>query len=310
MPIVVAPSALAPPAGSPTLADLERELARRTGPYYEVVIGTGSVAALVALRDASVVEQGGLEGLWLLRRGWMADGTAAPGIDPRDRQRLVAIHDALAGTLTVERPYAVPPVAGELVECSVLEPAGELRVAVRRGLDRCFFEDRVVLPASSAAAERDLTAARSWLTRPTQLRGVSSLAAGSTAAPTAAAWWDWFTAGGHLSLGASPDPYPDALYVTALRPHSSWVNGADSTTGPTTDADVLSVALEYAVVAAHHYAWEASPTRLGGTAGRGNYPTKAEVAAGWKLQIRAHVRPPPDRVQLGAPWPSWAGVGE
>lgn len=310
MPIVLAPAGAGPPAGSPTLADLERELARRTGPYAELVCGAGATTLGVPVDELrSTVEQGSLEGLWLLRRGVMAVGGAAvAGFDQRDRQRLVAAQDADTGVLTVDRDYLHAPAEGEALEVCMLEPARELRVAVRRGLDRCFVEDRITLATTGFQAERDLTSARSWLTRPSQLRGVASLAAGATWAPVPSRWWDWFVSGGHLSAAVSPDPYPDTAYLSVYRPVSSWVNGADSTTGPTADADVLAVDREYAVAAAHHYAWEAFPTRLGTMAGRGDYATKAEVAAGWKTQIRKHVRPPPDRFQLGWPYPAWEGV--
>ena len=66
--------------------------------------------------------------------------------------------------------------------------------------------------------------------------------------------------------------------MTALRPHWSWVNGADSTTGPVSDDDVLSVDLDYAASAGHIEAWHLFPSRMFAAAA-GNLQATQEMAA-------------------------------
>lgn len=321
---------------SVTLQALEQEFSRRVGPFGVYDVDTAGTTDTVQVDDLqSSIDEGGLEGLWLLRRGLRSAGGAVPGFSPQDRQRRIASVDHDTGTLTVDRPYGVRVAAGERVEIGALDPARVVRPAVRTGLTRCFFEDRVTIAAPTGgstgltwaqvagmtwaqlaqqtwsslvasvptARDRDLTALAAWLTKPTQLRSVS------TGDPTGSSplgpleWWTWFTTGGALKLATDPDPYPGSLYVTALRPHSSWVNGADSLSGPTNDLDTLDVDLEYAVVAAHAYAWDAFRERLL-VAARGGYAVPEDaVRRGWRVQIRAHVRPPPDRIQLPATWP-------
>lgn len=242
----------------------------------------------------------------MLRRGVDAAGAAVPGYDPTDRSRAIKTHDADDGFLEVDRPYAVAPVAGEEVEVCLLEPEQELRVAVTEGLKRCWFRDRVTVTTVAAAAERDLTAARSWLTKPSQLLGVEFLADGDTVTlPDPLAWWKHFESGGHLRLAGAPDPYPDTLYVTALRPHWSWVNGATSVTGPTADADVLDVDTWYAVTAAHWYAWEHFADRLAPVAQTGLKLGRDQVGQRWAEWV-ARVPRPPDRIQLSYPYGAWS----
>lgn len=291
MPVVLpgAPPVSAPLAGYPryTLAQIEQELSRRVGPYYPFTGSSSGVSNVRVLSLVSTVEHGAFDGLYVLRRGAaVAD----------DRQRLVASTNFATGDLAVDRPYSAA-FSNEGVELCLLDPANELRRSVQRGLQRCWFKDRVALTTAGSAAERELTVLRSWLTKPQQLLGVEFLPTGSSYGPDPIEWWRHFQAAGRIWLTGSPDPYPDSIYVTALRPHSSWVNSADSTTGPLLDTDYLDVDLDYAVTAAHKYAWETYADRLLPAARTGVKATKADVEDGWR-RWKGFVPRPPDRVQL------------
>lgn len=291
MPIVLpgSPPVSTPPAGfpHPTLAEIEQELSRRVGPFYLSVGSALSVSVVRVPTLVSSVEQGGLDGLYILRRGAaVAD----------DRQRLVASSNLAAGELTVDRPYS-GLFSNEAVELCLLDPANELRRCSLRGLQRCYFKDRVTVTLAAEAAERDLTATRSWLTKPNQLLAVEYLPTGSAYGPDPVEWWKHFQSAGHLNISGQPDPFPDTMYVTALRPHSSWVNSADSTTGPLLDSDYVDADLDYAVTAAHKYAWETYADRLLPAARLGNKASQNDVERGWSKWV-AKLPRPPDRIQL------------
>lgn len=322
---------------SVTLLAIEQELLRRVGPFDAFAVASGGLGPAVLVDElVSSIDDGDYADRWVLRRGLDAAGALVATVAAGDRVRRVDAFAPATGTLTVDRAYVGALVPGEVIELGVLHPTRQVRQAVRVGLSRCFFEDRVALdplppakagltwaqlalltwaqvgqltwgdtaPDYSPTPERDLTRELFWLTRPTQLRGVSTSASGSTDLPDEIGWWAWFTAGGRLYAQTDPPPaYPATVYVSALRPHSSWVNHADSTTGPANDLDTLDVDLEYAVVAAHKYCWEAFKERLQIPARVGLAPTEDDVARGWRVQIRGHVRPPPDRLQLGRRYP-------
>jgi hypothetical protein len=210
----------------PTLAEIERKLARRTGPFAQFTASatTASTATLVYVDDLqSSVEQGGLEGLWLLRRD-------AASTD--DRQRMVKTYEPDDGYLEVSRAYLAPPAANEALELMALEPSRQIRVAVQAGLDKCFVRDRVRVVIPEAADERDLTAALPWLTREKQFLGASRAAADTTDMPAPIDWLRAFEKAGRIWLGAAPDPYSDDFYVWALRPASSRINGLSAPACP------------------------------------------------------------------------------
>lgn len=216
----------------PTVAEIEREVAGRSGPFRRFATAAtpaSTVAGVYSTAVLSAAEQGGWEGLWLLRRGVLTDGTAVGGFVASDRQRIVARHDPAAdpaaGFLAVDAPWTTPPVANEEFELLLLDPANELRVCVQRGLDRCFVRDRVLVVLSGYAAERDVTSALPWLTRLPQLVGAADLPLGSAYAPAPVDWFNPFVQGGHVFLSVSPDPYPNSFYLSVLRPVSSRING-------------------------------------------------------------------------------------
>lgn len=289
-------------AGTVTLADIERELAPRVGPYSQRTVASGTASTMVITALASSLSLGGVKDLWVLRRGKLTDGTAVPGFVVGDRQRIVTLDPDTSGTVIPDRAWATAPVVDEVVEFHHLDPEQELRPAVRAGLRRCFFEDRAALTLSSTATERDLTALAFWITDPKQVYRVQSSPIGSYAQPPELQWARPFSQGGHVWLAGSPDPYPDTLLVTARRAHFTFVNGADSTTGPTADDDVLAVDLLYATSAAHAEAWRLIPDRLRAAANEGLQVSQQEAADEFTRQARLHWRPPARRVSFMAPY--------
>jgi hypothetical protein len=264
-----------------TLAQIEQATAPRLGPYSQRVQSSATAAdATHAYFDefktstnvVDVVNQ------FMLRRGQKTDGTTI-AVAAGDRQRIVASQDSIAGAAVPDRAWVTPPVAGEYVEFHHTDPALELRQAVLSGLRRCFFEDRAQITLTTAAPERDLSAAVPWITRPDQVRRYQFTTTGATLLPVDVPWAQPFEKGGHVWLGAWPDEYPNTLLVTALRPHFTWVNGADSTNGPTADADTLSVDLDYAAAAAHIEAWRLFPAKLKMAADGGYQASQPQAAA-------------------------------
>lgn len=276
-----------PTSGGPgpyvTLAQIEQETAPRLGPYARrtqssTSHGTVTSAYFDELKSDALT--GGIEGLFMLRRGVKADGTLVAVADG-DRQRVAIDADSATGGVTPDRTWGVAPADGELIEFHHLDPALELRKAVLNGLRRCFFEDRASVTLSSAATERDITGTIAWITNPDQIRRYQFTTTGSTSTlvPTDVPWAMPFEQAGHVWLAAWPDEYPNTLLITALRPHFTWVNGADSTTGPTQDTDLLAVDLAYAAAAGHIEAWKLFPAKLKQAADAGYQATQQQAAA-------------------------------
>jgi len=266
-----------------TLAQIEQATAPRLGPYVtHTQSSTSHATAGLAFFDAlrSNANPGGVENLWMLRRGVLSSGAAVvPAVTAADRQRLAATYDPIAGSVAPDRAWAAPPADGEIIEFHHLDPAKELRPAVLSGLARCWFEDRVAITLGSAATERDITASAFWITTPDQVFRVQFAAVGSTLLPAGVEWSRPFMKGGHVWIAGWPDEYPSNLVITAPRPHSTWVNGADAPLGPTLDADVLAVELAYAAAAAHIEAWRLFPARLKSAADGGFQLTQQAAAA-------------------------------
>ena len=279
----------------PTLADLESELARRTGPWasFTVAATPVSTATLVYASDLSTtIETGGYEGMWLLRR------TAAPA----DRVRRVKTWDAGAGSFLADRPWAAAPTAGEVIEISALDPARRVATAVQRGLERCLFVDRLALPITAPAAERSLTATWPWLTVAADVLGVEAgCSPPSDWDPWPVGAWDAYRVGPSVLVAVWPDPGAGTLYVTALRPHSSLVNGLDSTTGPLTDSDTVSCTLDDGVAFAHAYLWDTAKDLLRPLVSEGLGTSEDDVRAAVR-RYRSRLPAPRDRVVL----PSYA----
>ncbi len=293
-----------------TLAQIEQETAYRLGPYAQrTQSSTTHADAHTAFFDelSSEALTSGIEGMFMLRRGQKSDGTTI-SVAAADRQRVAGIPDPTTGGVPPDRPWAVPPADGELIEFHHLDPTLELRKAVQNGLRRCFFEDRASVTLTSAATERDVTASVFWITRPDQIRRYQFTTAGATATlvPTDVPWAMPFEKGGHVWLAAWPDQYPNTLLITALRPHSTWVNGIDSATGPTTDTDLLSVELSHAAAAAHIEAWKLFPAKLLQAAEGGYQASQQQAATEFTREATAKRRRRPTSWTLSA---SFGDVG-
>ena len=112
----------------PTLHQIEVEVARRTGPFFqaaqapgEPTSSTATSALMPALQTNALL--GGPENLWLVRRGVLADGTPTPApINPQDRERMVQTFDAGAGRVIVDRNWQQPMYPSELADFFHLHP--------------------------------------------------------------------------------------------------------------------------------------------------------------------------------------------
>src|SRR5579871_6656693 len=144
------PSAQLP--GTPSLAQIEIELARRVGPFQILTTdpqapttSTASFATVPSLQ--TYIDQDVVTNLYLLRRGVLGDGTPTPQPVPAyDRLRTVYSVDAATGRVEPDRPWQVSPYPYEQLEVHHLNPDQELFPAIQAGLRRCIFEDRVQLP--------------------------------------------------------------------------------------------------------------------------------------------------------------------
>jgi hypothetical protein len=289
-----------------TLAELERETARRVGPYYMATLdqqlpSTATFESVLVPSLRSNVEQDLVTNLWLLRRGvdWQGNPVSVAAVD---RQRLVSVYEADRGEVIVERPYSVIPAAGEVVEFHHLNPELELRVAVRAGLRRCLFEDRFQL-GQGYIYEADLTAALPWLN---DVNMVKRMQVGPFPSSFPGSYGPCdipfvvFGQAGHVWIRVigGGTPFYGGLLVTVHRPHFSWVNDADALNGPTQDADVLDVDTDYGAAAAHIEAWHQFPARLQAAAAGGLQATQQMAAVEFTRQSYAHRLPRHDLYQF------------
>lgn len=248
-----------------TLAEIERHVAPRIGPYEELIaLPTSTQTTLFVSQLISSLDLGEYEDLYILRRGRFENGNFVSPFSDDDRERLVASYESATGGLNPDRDWTYAPVEGEMIELHVLKPSSELRKIVLQGLRRCYFWDTAVVSTTEAAltsgnTRTNLTALVPWLTRPNQLKNIQF---GTTVGlPSRVMWWDADRQGANvnlsmLGLGAG------SLYIHALRPHITYVNGEMSYRGPDDDDDILHVDLDYAAAAAHAAAWQLVPHRL------------------------------------------------
>ena len=235
---------------------------------------TTIAAYMPTLKTSAVL--GGPENLWLLRRGLLSSGAATPSaIDPADRIRMVQTFDPGAGRVVVDRNWRNPMQPDELADFTHLHPQQELHQSVMAGLRRCYLQELVAATLTSQYGDIDLTYQYPWLTNPDQVTRCQY----GWNKPWADTPFHAYMQQGHVLLGGTSGPYlPANLWVTALRPAWSWVNAADSTTGPTADSDVLSVDLDYAAAGGHIEAWHLFPSHLFAAAA-GNLQATQEMAA-------------------------------
>jgi hypothetical protein len=264
-----------------TLAELERSVARRTGPFFvaaqasgEPTSSTATSAIMPALQSNALL--GGPENLWLLRRGYLVDGTPTPqSVNDRDRIRMVQTFDPGAGRVTVDRNWQAPMYPNEVAEFMHLHPQQELREAVWAGLRRCFLADTFSAVQTSGYSDTDLTLQAPWLTSPDQVLAVQY----GWAKPYADGPFETYTLDGHVMLGGAwGGNAPSTVWVTGLHPHYYRVNGEYAPAGPQEDDDTLEVDLDYAASAAHIEGYHLFPSRMFAAAA-GNLQATQEMAA-------------------------------
>lgn len=268
-----------------TFAQLEVEVARRCGPFVTTFsdrqipsTAKSTFAYFPELR--STIDLDSVTNLWALRRGvcWDPNSSAFDDYDDipiADRQRLVNEYDPEQGQVFVDRPWGEIPESGEVFEFHHLNPAYELRPAIRAGLRRCFFTDTIQALVTDAYGNIDLTAQAFWIISPDQVLS----AAYGWYRPYHEAPFQATMMQGHVMLLGTSGPYlPANVWVTALRPVWSLVNGEDSETGPASDWDTLNVDLDYAASAGHIEAWHLFPSRLAAAATGGLQATQQMAA--------------------------------
>jgi len=264
-----------------TLAQLEREVARRTGPFIQANQDTGvptssTTTSAIMPRLKTNALLGGPENLWLLRRSVLWDGTPTPmPVQDVDRERMVQTFDSGAGRVIVDRNWRDTMYPGELADFTHLHPSQELRVAVLAGLRRCFLDDTFLVQTTSGYGDIDLTSQVPWIVSPQQV----TRAQYGWLKPVGEAPFGAHLLDGHVMLTGTSGSYaPADIWVTATRPHTSLVNLAYSATGPTADDDELMVDLDYAAAAGHIEAWHLFPGRMFAAAA-GNLQATQEMAA-------------------------------
>jgi hypothetical protein len=248
-----------------TLAEIERHVAPRIGPFEELTTTTGSTENKVLVSSLlSSLDIGDYEDLYILRRGRFANGNLISGFNDDDRERLIASYEHSTGGLVPDRDWAIAPVEGELLELHYLKPSSELRRIVRQGLRRCYFWDTVLTSTTGASFNAgrttvNLTSLVPWITRPNQVKGLR-YGTGSSL-PRRVLWSNFYRMGGSVYLETQAAG-AGSFYIQGLRPHYTYVNGETSYTGPDDDDDLLYVDLDYAAAAAHIAAWMLFPHRL------------------------------------------------
>ena len=295
-----------------TLEQIEQEVARRVGPYWRFFtdrqIPNTAQFTFVNIPDLrSNIDSDLVTNLWLLRRGECFDEPdEIVAMDPEDRQRSVDVYDAAQGRVFPDRPWSVIPEAGEYFEFHHLSPDQELRPAVLAGLARCFFEDLVQAGPNAQYGGIDLTAQFPWITEKWQVTRVQF------------GWWapyqdtsfECVMQRGHVWLmGTSGWWSPISCWVSAWRPIGTWVNGADSTTGPSADTDELEVDLAYAASAGHIEAWHLFPDRLQAAAAGGLQATQAMAAQEFSRQVLFHGHKRPTEIGFQMVVSSMSGYG-
>jgi hypothetical protein len=309
------------PTDTTALREIEQEVARRVGPFQlryvrnaspgdqESVTSTPTSIALPAMR--STIDLGGIEDMFVLRRGRLRDGTLLPTTLPDgtplpyaddDRIRLVRDYRPEDGVLEVDRPYSYPTYTDEEIELHHLDPEQELRPAVLSGLRRCYVVHRLPVEStlSGPAFTIDLTEQAPWLLTRDQVYGVSM-------------------SGGAPMVGWRVEPYGGGLYLTLLetwfgkayvtnrRPavamvlpeehvypvgEDSWVIRMGTVNEPWADEDRFAVPLDYAAAAGHIECWRSARPRMSLVAQTGMWAEQKEVAAEFTRVATVYFDPP------------------
>lgn len=271
-----------------TLAEIERHVAPRLGPYDQVISKVGSTESSVLIDEYKTsLDIGDYEDLYILRRGMLSNGARIENFVSTDRQRIVASYDHNTGSLVPDQDWSEPPIADELIELHYLNPRSELRRAVLQGLRRCYFWDAVSISTidsslySAGRTTLDLTAAIPWLTWNAAIQEVRY--GTGTTLPKRVLWHRTYRQGASrfLELHAAG---AGSYLLSVLRPAYTWVNGETSYIGPEDDEDVLDVDLDYAAAAAHISAWMLFPHRLFPVANLGMRINMEQAAAVFTME--------------------------
>lgn len=284
-----------------TLADIERETAYRLGPFIWETAASGSTGSVIitAFRS-SLSALDNVQDLYILRRGFNADGTAVVGFNSADRIRLVASIETSTGAVTPDRSWANAPAAGESIEFHHLHPQRELRKAVLEGLKRCYSYDTTSIVFTAQASERDLTASVPWIRRRQQVANIQINYQNSYYIPQEA-WFNAFEKTGHVWIRAARDPYPNSMVVTAIRPAFTYVNNSNSNAGPDDDDDIIKVDVNYAAAAAHCEAYRRFAYALTAASQTGLQTSKKEASSEFTRQTMQWCPLHPQRIQLSYP---------
>lgn len=285
------------------LQEIERALAPLVGPFYDVDAAAGSTTSTVKITDfQSTVDVGGLENLYILRRGYKRDGTAVSPFDTGDRVRRIKQVTLNTGEFQADRAWTNAPVAGERIELHHLHPDWQLRRIVQNALFRCYRVEEVRVTLSGVAVDRDLTALVPWITEPEQVYDVHWNYQNSIYAPIQAPYWETFVKDGNVWLRMRPDPYPNLLIITARRPIATWVDTgsgfANSTTGPTADTHRVIAPLDYVLARALVEAWRLARPAMVAASAEGFAPDEKQAALRLTAAIRQYFRPPRRRVMI------------
>jgi hypothetical protein len=245
----------------PSLAEIEAETARRIGPYFSLVAGSGATVERVPVPTLqSRLLRSGYDDLYILRRGRTTSGSAVPGFIADDRVRVVKELDVSTGALVVDRNYTGAPIQNEVIELMALDPVA-IRSAVLEGLRRAYFIDTVTLTPDAGNIESDFTALAPWLKDTWQVMTIDSGWDTPFAVPTKVGWWKPIARQGRLHIRSGAFHAGRAI-VTALRPAHTLVNGSTTLAGPNDDDDYVHISKEYAASAAHVECWRYYPAQL------------------------------------------------
>jgi hypothetical protein len=249
------------------LMDIEKAVARQCGTYRRLKAAAGDTSlTIVVQRLKSSQNLGSFEMEFVLRRGLYWDDSYIPGFYEDDRVRGIAGYASSSGTLTVDASYQLSVQENEAIEAMYLDPDEELRVAVLDGLKRCFFWDTIQLtPTTVYGEDINVSSLAPWITSPQWIRAMRYGLLGSGVAPSRVGWWEPYQSGKNVML-RSKGAWPGSIELWVLRPHSSFVNGEISYSGPTADLDVLYVDPSYAVAAGVLEVWRQFPERVAPTA--------------------------------------------
>lgn len=284
------------------MMDIESALARRLGPYFRRVVTSGQQNLVLIQAIKSTLLQGEYEDLYLLRRGYLADGSKIVGFDETDRVRIVSEYDNTNGTFTPDQTWTIAPVVNEVVELMALHPDDEIKYAVQEGLRRCYFIDAVTVAFTTSDVEQNVSAVLGWLDDPELIKDVQYTYNNSLQGPIGVGWFKPYRSGNAIYVRMGSNPYPNATRFTIMRPAHTYVNGASSIAGPDDDEDLVAIDRNYAVMAAHVEAWRNFPAKLVPVASTGLAPSLKQVASEFTMESLRRRYKRPEFPQFSVPF--------